>query len=184
MRKITQLWSMNLTSAIFALAIVLYVAGCGKPADSGNSDSTAPSIAGQKIEFKQGAASEQYCVSGWSKAEEKFTWSEGTSSKLGLPVGTDRGPWVLKVTMAGLVHPPDLPAQPVQVYANDEKVAEWNVGNTEEFTATIPASVNKPGGKLQIEFRIPKATTPKSLGENQDTRVLGICLYSLELNKA
>lgn len=166
--------------------MVAHLVGCSKPSASSSESEQAgaKSVIGQRIDFAQGGASEKYRVSGWSKTEEKFTWSEGTSAKLLLPVGSDGGPWLLKVTMAGLIHPPDLPAQPVEVYANDRKVADWQVGNTADFAATIPDEANKAGGKLDIEFRVPKAASPKSLGQNEDPRVLGICVHAVELTKA
>jgi hypothetical protein len=167
-----------------AATLLVTVAACSKPAAESEARSDLPSVIGKRIEFKQGGDSEAYRVSGWSKTEEKFTWNEGTSAKLSLPIGTDGGPWLLKVTMSGLVHPPDLASQPVQVYANEQKVTDWDVVNTADFAATIPASANKAGGKLDIEFRVPKATTPKSLGQNEDARVLGICVQSVELDKS
>lgn len=169
--------------SILAGLILAYLSGCGKPTGSGESSAAGKSVVGQRIEFKQGGGSEPYRVSGWSQTEEKFTWSEGTSAKLQLPVGSDGGPWVLKVTVAGLINPPDLPAQPVEVYANDKKIADWQVGNTADFSAPIPESVNKAGGKLDLEFRIPKATSPKAIGQNSDPRILGICVHAIELAK-
>lgn len=179
----SRLWLTKLVPATLAALLPFYIAACGKPG-SDETASSVPSVVGKRIEFKQSGGSEQYRVSGWSKTEEKFTWNEGTSAKLSLPIGGDAGPWTLRVTMAGLIHPPDLPAQPVEVYANDKKIVDWQVGDTADFAATIPADVNKAGGKLDIEFRVPRAASPKSLGQNEDTRVLGICVHAVELDKA
>ena len=85
--------------------------------------------------------------------------------------------------MAALIHEPELPFQPVEVYANGQKIVEWEVGNTAEFVATIPGEITKNGGALDIEFRTPKAVSPKTLGINADPRVLGICVRSVELAK-
>jgi hypothetical protein len=90
----------------------------------------------------------------------------------------------LKMIVGALFHEPDLPVQPVEVYANGQKIAEWQVGIAAEFSATIPGEITKAGGTLALEFRMPKATTPKALGVNADTRVLGICVQSLQLTKA
>jgi hypothetical protein len=167
-----------------AVAAVVLLTGCNKapesPAPGSSSDSSA-SIVGKRIAFGQGGNSERFRVSGWSDTEREFTWSQGTAARLELPIGSDGGPWTLKLAMAGLIHEPDLPFQPVEVYANDKKIAEWQVGNTAEVAATIPEDVNKAGGKLSLEFRTPKATSPKALGQNQDSRVLGICVRWLEL---
>jgi hypothetical protein len=167
-----------------AVAAVVLLTGCNKgpesPRRESNSDTSA-SIVGKRIAFGQGGNSERFRLSGWSDTETEFTWSQGTAAKLELPIGSDAGPWTLKLAMAGLIHEPDLPFQPVEVYANDKKIAEWQVGNTAEFAATIPDDVNKAGGKLAIEFRTPKAVSPKALGQNQDSRVLGICVRWVEL---
>lgn len=85
--------------------------------------------------------------------------------------------------MAALIHEPELPFQPVEVYANGQKVIEWKVGNTAEFVATIPGEITKNGGALDIEFRTPRAASPEALGLNADQRILGISVRSVELMK-
>ena len=173
-------------SIIFTGLVMALLGACNRPSESVGPNAKGPSatsVVGQVIRFGQGGGSEQYRVSGWSHTEAEFTWIEGTSAKLDLPIGSDTGPWTLKVAMAGLIHPPDLPYQTVEVYANDKKVAEWQAGNTAELTASIPEDANKAGGKMTIEFRIPKAASPKSLGQNEDTRVLGACVFWLQLRK-
>lgn len=168
------------------LVIALLFAACDKPAPTtANSTSGAAgaSVIGKRIEFKQGGDSEQYRLSGWSKSEEKFTWNEGNSAKLSLPIEKMPGALVLKITMAALIHEPDLPTQPVEVYVSGQKIADWQVGNTAEFTATIPGEMTKDGSALAIELKTPKATSPKALGQSADPRVLGVCVHAVELAK-
>jgi hypothetical protein len=70
----------------------------------------------------------------------------------------------------------------VEVYANNQKIADWLVADRKAFTAGIPAELTKSGGKmLNLELRIPKAASPQSLGMNNDGRILGVCCYSIEL---
>jgi hypothetical protein len=164
-----------------ALALLLL----GMFAQTGcNKSSTSADVLGKPIEFKAGGNSEAYRVTGWSTTETNFTWTEGTSAKLALPVPANAGALVLKMTMAGLVHEPGLPFQPVEVYANGQKIADWQVGSNSEFTTPVSAEMTKDGGTLSIEFRIPKAVSPKSLGISVDERVLGLCVRSLQLAKA
>jgi hypothetical protein len=61
-----------------------------------------------------------------------------------------------------LIHPPDLLFQPVEVYANGQKIADLQVGKLADFEASIPATIPNAAGKIEIEFRIPKATSPKA----------------------
>ena len=39
--------------------------------------------------------------------------------------------------------------------------------------APIPQELTKPGGKLTLTFKMPKAISPKDLGKSEDPRVLG-----------
>jgi hypothetical protein len=87
------------------------------------------------------------------------------------------------MTLAALVKPPELPTQPVEVFIEDQKIAEWQVGNTSEFTAAIPQDLTKRGGTLKILIKTPKATSPKALEINADPRVLGVCCFDLEMSK-
>lgn len=170
--------SRSVCSALVLLLLsVLAQTGC-------NTSSNSADVIGQRIEFKSGGNSERYRISGWSATEAQFTWSEGTSAKLALPIAAKAGALTLKLTIAALVKEPELPFQPVELYANGQKITDWQVGDTAEFSASIPAEVIGDSRTLTIEFRTPKAVSPKSLGLNADTRVLGICVHSLQLVKA
>jgi len=138
------------------------------------------SIVGKVIPFTRD--SERYRVSGWNKTEGDYAWSDGNSARLALPITADAGPLTVKMTLRGLVQPPTLPSQPVEVYANNQKIADWLVADRKAFIAGIPAELAKSGGKiLNLELRIPKAASPQSLGMNDDGRILGVCVYSLEV---
>lgn len=169
--------------SLVGLAMLLCACDKAPQTTANGSNPTNNESGGQKIQFNQGGNSEHYRVSGWSHTETDFTWTEGTSAKLELPVTAGAGPWILKVSMSGLIQPPQRPSQLVEMYANDQKIAEWQVGNVSEFTATIPAEVTKTSGALALEFRTPNATSPKALGMSEDTRILGVCVRSVELTK-
>jgi hypothetical protein len=100
-----------------------------------------------------------------------------------LPIPTDAGALTLKMTLRGLTQLPTLPSQPVEVYVKDKKIADWLVSETAPFTAEIPAELTRGTKTLNLEFRMPKATSPKALGMNTDVRLLGICVYSIELKR-
>lgn len=102
---------------------------------------------------------------------------------IAFPISQSPNGLTLHIVMAALIKAPELPAQPVEVYANGQKIADWEAGNTAEFDAAIPGAITRFGGTLTIEFRTPKAVSPKALGLNPDPRVLGICVRSLELQR-
>lgn len=148
------------------------------------SPSAAPVIAadaytaGTLIEFKTGGNSDDYRVSGWSHTEPDFTWTEGPSAMLSFTLPADVGPLVLKMKLAGLIQPPELPAQPAEIYINQQKIGEWQVGETAELQTDVPVALTK-AGSLTLELRTPKATSPKALGKSEDGRVLGLCVFNL-----
>jgi hypothetical protein len=155
------------------LSLILFT-GCG-----------GRNVVGKQIRFGADGGSERYRVSGWSHTEEKFTWTEGTGAKLAVPIGKETAPLRLRLWMAAFTHPPDLPTQPVEVFVGGQKLSEWQVGGEPaEYIVTLPANAVTDGDTLEIEFRTPKATSPKSVGLNEDSRVLGACLSWLEITKA
>lgn len=135
-----------------------------------------------KISFAQSGTSAPMRFSGWSKAEENFTWTEGKSATLAMRVPPTQNPVTLRMTLNGLIKEPELPAQPVEVYVNDRKIADWQVGERAPFSALIPPEFTKSGGSLAFTFKMPKAISPKELGQGEDPRVLGICVVDLELS--
>ena len=171
---------------LLVVGLAVALTGCDRSKDDGASQAPADAskdVIGRKIEFTAQANTEEYRIAGWSQAEAQFTWSEGKVAKMALPISAAPNGLNLRVTMAALIHPPDLPSQPVQVYVNGQELVEWQVGNTAEFVAHLPSELTKGGGTLLIEFRTPKATSPKTLGMSEDLRVLGISVQRLELAK-
>lgn len=171
--------------AIVAAALVLSEMGCSKP---GNDHSTQTNQAqsyalDKKVIFGEAGDSERYRVSGWSHTEKEITWTEGKAAVLqfsGIPASVSVR---LKMTLAGFVHPPDLPQQPVEVWVGGKKIVTWEVAGKAEFSALIPPRESKTGDILEIELKTPQAASPKALGMSDDPRVLGISCFDLVLNK-
>ena len=72
-------------------------------------------------------------------------------------------------------------ARRVCPFVNDQKVADWQVANEEEFSAPIPQEMTRRGGPLRITLKIPKATSPQALGMSADPRILGVACFDLQL---
>lgn len=172
--------------------------GCGPSKDAGptantptpDSSNASPGIAsttneysiGDKINFAANGNSKPFKVSGWSEAESTHSWTDGAVSVLAMRISPATNPLTLKMKLAGFVRDPEFPSQPVEVYANDEKIADWNVrGDQAEYTAPIPPAISKSGGLLTITLKIPKAVSPKSLGLSNDARLLGLACIEVSL---
>ena len=70
---------------------------------------------GKKVLFGEAGDSEKYRASGWSHTEKDITWTEGNAAVLqfsGLPAAT---PLRLKMTLAALVKPPELPLSLIHI---------------------------------------------------------------------
>jgi hypothetical protein len=175
----------------------LLLTGCEQKAGSpstppaaGQSTTTAAApaptdVVGQTIRFGQGGKSEGLRTSGWGDTEKDFTWTIGNSATLSLPVPSATGALTVRVKMSGMVNPPSFTAQPVEVVANGQKVADWQVGALADFQATIPADqVKSANGVLKLEFRTPKAMSPKSVNQGDDARVLGVCCWEVQVSQS
>ncbi len=170
-----KLFGARLSVPAFAVALAAAtLVGCEKP--------EAKIAYGTKLNFGQNGNAAAIKTSGWNPAEENFTWSDGTSAVLDIPIAPTDRPVTLTVRMNSLFKAPELPAQPVTVSVNNTKIADWQVSEVENFTAPIPENLTKAGGKLTIKFDLPKATSPKVLGKGEDPRVLGIAVYEVELS--
>ena len=168
------------------MLFLFFLGGCNRSNQLDDADlagGTAELAYGTKVSFGQGGNSERFKESGWSKTEEKFTWTEGTMATLKMKVPATTDTITLKTRLSGLIKEPALPFQPVEVEVNGQKIADWQVGDLSEFVAAIPHDITKKGGELTITLKTPKATSPKALGINPDPRILGICCLSLELSK-
>ena len=172
-----------------ALALVM-LSACGKsnaPEASTPPETSTPSKGvdlayGTEVSFGNGGNSEPFRVSGWSGTEPQMTWTEGTAAVLAMHVSPTNEPVALKMKLAGLTKDPEVPYQPVEVYVNDQKVADWQlVADPADFSASIPQEMTRRGGLLIITLKIPKATSPKALGMSADPRVLGVACFDLQL---
>ena len=137
---------------------------------------------GSVVNFGAGGEAGKFKTSGWSNAEKEFTWTEGKGAKLSLTLAQGEAALTLRMKLVGLIHPPEVSSQPVEVYVNGQKIAEWQVAAPANFTATIPQKIAATK-QLEIELRTPGSTTPKALKMNEDTRVLGVACYELAISK-
>lgn len=160
--------------------------GCGQPrneADATSLSEKAPDYQlGTVVRFAADGNSGKYRDSGWNEAETQFTWTRGNTSTLKFVLPPKSDALVLRMRLAGLIKPPELPFQPVEVYANDKKIADWQVRETADFSATILANVLRPNGSLTITLRIPRASSPKNLGIGNDSRVLGVSCFEVQIS--
>ena len=152
----------------------------GSPVTLGNNDYRL----GELIGFGAQGGSERYRVAGWANTDADGTWTVGNSARMILATVPPNQLLTLRMRLIGLTRPPELPFQPVEVFANGEQVGVLEVGMQDDYKAVIPPSNVKPDGVLRLELRLPKASTPKSLGINNDERILGVFCFELQIDKS
>jgi hypothetical protein len=189
-------WAIQLLGGVVAASLFW---SCGPSEDTastaGNpkSDSTAtsPSIApatnkysiGDTISFAAGGNSKPFQVSGWSDAEPQLSWTNGPVAVLALRIDPTSEPLTLHVKCGGFAKTPQGPPQPVEVFVNDQKIADWDALDLADHTAPIPPAISASGGLLTVTLKIPNAVSPGSLGLSKDPRLLGLSCVEVSLTR-
>ena len=167
--------------------MLLASAGCGKD-EPAKSAVARPRLQvcdyGMTIFFGAGGDSERFRLLGWSNTEGPFTWTDGIGASLGLKLPHSDVPVRMSMKAAGMNAPPRVPFQPVDVSINGEKIASWEVADEKVYTAIIPQRLLIPPETFFfIDFYMPKATSPGSVGQGPDGRRLGLRVVDLRFDK-
>lgn len=117
-----------------------------------------------------------YCLNGFSEAEDVFTWTDSSTANMAFLISDEElSDMLLEYTCA-----PFNGNQHVILYANDQKIADYNLTIEETKEITIPAECVK-GRELQLRFELPDAKSPKELGMSEDARTLGLAMKKLSV---
>jgi hypothetical protein len=114
---------------------------------------------------------------GWQANEEWGTWSNGNKARLALPIPDGKINALhleLRAFIGGAIE-----CQKVMIKINDNKKSESCLSNFENNPILIPLSAADytSGKPLIIDFSLPNAMSPKSIGvSSSDERVLAIGL--------
>jgi len=120
----------------------------------------------------------------WSWADPQQSWPNRPVAVLSMRIPPVTEPLTLKIKCGASLKKPEVPSQPVEVFANDQKIADWDVRDLAEYTAPISPAILSGGDLLTITLKIPKAISPKSLGTGEDTRLLGLACFEASLTPA
>ncbi|MFN2507168.1 MAG: hypothetical protein ABR589_00150 [Chthoniobacterales bacterium] len=139
----------------------------------------------EKISFARHGKALRHLLTGWSWTEDQWTWTEGLVAALALRVGPASGGLTLNVRMSGLLHPPELTVQPVQVLLNGTKITDWEVTDLKTYSVAIPSELlpTEPTDWV-IDFLVPKATSPAHFIPGADSRRLALQVWDLTISTA
>jgi hypothetical protein len=133
---------------------------------------------GSTIDFTQAGNAQVYQQGDWTPASEAGTWSLGTRAKLRLDLVSAHGKFLclstrLKPIISGRL-------QTIisgQVVADHMLVPE----RMNDVSLVIPQASISGFPRLEVEFRIEQACSPKQLGRSDDQRPLGIFFSRLSI---
>ena len=140
---------------------------------------------GTDIRFGSNGNADAFMGKGWSRTEQRNAcWTTGRRASLHLPAPEPENDLLLEATFIPYLREEKVRKQTVHVLANGNKVGEWTATRRkmQTFQATIPKELVGPEG-IAIEFDLPDAVSPTSIGAGNDVRRLGVAMYKARLNK-
>ncbi|WP_330720846.1 DUF6311 domain-containing protein [Paenibacillus polymyxa] len=133
---------------------------------------------GRTINFGMDGDSEVFKLQGWSHTEEKFTWTVGKEASLYFPLNKIYSNMNLFIKMGPFIGN-NLKGQHIIIYVNGKIISNSIIRNPGEYKFLIPKEVISDN--LEVTFKMPDATSPKSIDVNEDTRILGFYVESLNI---
>ena len=140
---------------------------------------------GTEIRFGSDGSADAFMGLGWSRTRQKnFFWTTGHRASLYWPVPEPANDLLLEATIFPYLPKEQARKQTVHVLANGSKVGEWTATERkmQTFEATIPKELVASGG-LAIDFYLPDAVSPRSIGAGSDVRRLAVAMYKARLKK-
>lgn len=132
---------------------------------------------GNTLTFYDACTALPYCVEGFSSPEMEQTWMTGKTSTMEIPLAdTLNGDFVVKIEYAAVLQGP----QRLLIKAGEKTLWNQRIEKTGVISFVVPASQIKDQC-LTLTLEHPDAVTPKSLGINDDERILSIALRFISL---
>jgi alginate O-acetyltransferase complex protein AlgJ len=131
-----------------------------------------------QIDFTQGGNSDEFVVSGFSKAERLGRWSMGIMSQIKLPVPAGVSGLELQLALFPITAPGQVPEQSLTVIANGKPIHTATLSGWQELHFALPASAS---GELTLQFLHPTPVVPADLGSSADSRPLAFFFRQITL---
>jgi len=116
----------------------------------------------------------------WSKSESWGTWSDGALAKIFIPINNPQAK-TINITLQAFVNGKH-PEQRIEYTSNGRNYKALSLKQFADNQIEIPidASMHSDGYVL-VEFKLLNPVSPKSLGQGDDSRELGIGLTNLKV---
>jgi len=123
----------------------------------------------------------RYLWYGWSAAEGTSRWTEADEAGLVFEADTVQD-LLCKMELHAFVTPKEHPQQRLSIKLNGQMIQNFSFKDNQarEISFLLPAGILQKRNTLQ--FLLPDATSPKSIGLSDDDRQLGIAVHWIQLS--
>jgi hypothetical protein len=144
---------------------------------------TPPYRWGEVLRFGEKGNAHPYKAGGWSTPEDQITWTDGNRAELVLPAKSPQGPVRLRLYTGAYLSPGKVDRQRVRISINRRFVAELTISRPgfRALEEVVPGDFFADQGRTVLTFDLPDSVSPKSIGDGQDLRQLGIAVSWLSL---
>jgi len=139
---------------------------------------------GTTIQFGKGGNALSYIQKGWSGPANGYTWTNGQSASINIPITIPDSPSItLRVNLRAFLGDGKVEKQTVIILVNGMRVGSWVITTPgfKDKRVTIPKSFLTLPYLLDITFLMPNAVSPSTVGYNEDKRVLGVAVRTIDL---
>lgn len=135
---------------------------------------------GRMLSFEKnhGATGNKYAIRGFSGAESSHTWTMGKEAEMEFFLVNSKNDLELAMeywTFNGI--------QPVRIYANNQIIADYIANGVENRSFVISKEIIGEDKKLILRFELPRAHSPASLNQSNDTRELALAMKSFVISE-
>gem|GEM_PF-2161108 len=139
---------------------------------------------GSNIEFNANGTGILFSQKGLCLPKKIWTWTNSKTVNILLPLKEQpKSDLILSSTFFPFTIPGKLDNQIVDVYINNNKIGQWIASKEDTYKLLIPKQ-HISSSIIDLTFKLPNAISPKTLGINEDTRILGIGLKTLSISES
>jgi hypothetical protein len=130
------------------------------------------------LNFTNRGNAQSYCTSGWSNAEPTLIWTDGLNARMSFSAKAPKSDVSFIMACTPYLGDGLVPFQELHVFVNFLRVGFAALAQSAEIEISIPAYVFNRA-EADVDFYLPRACSPASVGATSDLRVLGIAVHRI-----
>ena len=117
---------------------------------------------------------------GWSGAEPEFRWTDGTEAGIVFAIG-EITPLSMQIKAQPFLAAGKVPKQTLYVALNGHNIAQMELTDDHVSDLSVDLPVKYLARENRLILGLPDATSPESIGINNDQRLLGLAVREITL---